>query len=364
MNQNNKMFHNAAGQEEQYSFRDDLMGKWLALRFALKQWKIWGTGALIGMLLGLVYYYIKPITYTARTSFVVEDSKGSGGVLSALAGQFGFDIGSMAGGTSGVLAGDNVLELLKSRSLIKKTLLTTVDSARSETLADRYARSRNWIEKWKKSKKVGYAVQFLPGAQKSRVEDSLLQRIVKEIVEKDLSVAKPDRKLGFFELTVTMRDEGLTLLFSQRLLKAATKFYIDTRTQRLAANVARLQGKADTLERMLNRKTYSAATSERMLLDMNPVYSAPEAIAEISSRDKMMQSAVYAEIIKNLEISKTALIQETPTVQVVDEAELPLKENKAKLIQSLLLFSILMSGIAIGILALRHDYQKAAKPLH
>jgi hypothetical protein len=321
--------------EDQYSFRNDLAGKWSSLRIAAKRWKVWGTGAVVGMLLGLAYYYFKPITYTARTSFVVEDSKGSGGMLSALAGQFGFDIGSLAGGTSGILAGDNVLELLKSRSLIKKTLLTQYDSAQTETLADRYASSKGWKKKWEKNKKVGYPVQFLPGAQKGRKEDSLLQTIVKEIVEEDLSVAKPDRKLGFFEMGVTMQDETVALLFSKRLLKAATDFYIETRTKRLVTNVTRLQGKADTLERMLNRKTYSSAASNKMLLDLNPIYTAPDAVAEISSRDKMMQSAVYAEIVKNLEVSRMALIQETPTVQVVDEPELPLKENKKSLIISL-----------------------------
>lgn len=41
-----------------------------------------------------------------------------------------------------------------------------------------------------------------------------------------------------------------------------------------------------------------------------------------------MQGTIYAEITKNLEISKTALIQETPTVQVVDTPELPLKKNE------------------------------------
>lgn len=340
--------------DEQYSFRNDVAGKWRAFRFALKQWKIWSAGAAIGMLLGLVYFYFKPVTFTARTSFVVEDSKGSGGMLSALAGQFGFDIGSLAGGTSGILAGDNVLELLKSRTLIKKTLLTLYDSSHSETLADRYASSKGWKRKWEKNKKVGYAVQFLLGNQGGRIEDSLLQTIVKEIVEEDLSVAKPDRKLGFFEMSVTMQDEALALSFSKRLLKAATDFYIDTRTKRLVTNVTRLQGKADTLEHMLNRKTYSAAASSKMLLDLNPIYTAPDAVAEISSRDKMMQSAVYAEIIKNLEVSKMSLIQETPTVQVVDDPELPLKKNEAKALFTMALFSVCSLLVTLGALTLRH----------
>ncbi len=95
-------------------------------------------------------------------------------------------------------------------------------------------------------------------------------------------------------------------------MKVATDFYIDTKTKRLSTNVKRLQEKADSLLYALNRKTYSAADANRQLLDVNPVYAVPEVSAEISSRDKVIQGTIYAEIVKNLEISKTSLIQETP----------------------------------------------------
>jgi LPS O-antigen subunit length determinant protein (WzzB/FepE family) len=93
---------------------------------------------------------------------------------------------------------------------------------------------------------------------------------------------------------------------------------------------------------LLNRKTYSAADANLMLLDGNPAFAAPSVSAEISARDKTMQSLIYSEIVKNLEISKTALIQETPTVQVVDSPEMPLKKNK----WSKLIFTII--GFLIG----------------
>lgn len=315
--------------EEQYSLKADLEAKWQAMRWAMFQWKLWIWGAILGIAGAMGYYWWVPATYSARTSFVVEDSKAAGGsIMSALAGQFGFDISSITGGSSSILAGDNVQALLRSRSLIKKTLLTPVDSGSSTTLADWYASSYDLKAKWLKSSKVGKQIDFTYGKKFTRLEDSLLQRMVKRIVEKELSVAKPDRKLGFFDMVVTMRHEELATRFSKRLLKAATNFYIDTKTRRLATNVQRLQGKADTLEAMLNKKTYSAADAQRLLLDLNPAYATPEVNAEISSRDKLMLSTIYAEIIKNLEISKTALIQETPTVQVVDEPELPLKKNQ------------------------------------
>ena len=94
--------------------------------------------------------------------------------------------------------------------------------------------------------------------------------------------------------------------------------------------------KADSLERTLNRKTYSAADATRMLLDGNPIYAQQQASVEISERDKFVQSTIYGEIIKNLEMNKTAQIQETPTVQIVDTPEIPLKDNRMLLIVSLI----------------------------
>ena len=44
----------------------------------------------------------------------------------------------------------------------------------------------------------------------------------------------------------------------------------------------------------------------------------------------MVLSTIFSETVQNLEVSKTMLAQETPTVQVVDEPELPLKKNKLK----------------------------------
>lgn len=347
-------------QEEEFSLSGQLLGLWKLVLYALSKWRLLSMAGLLGALLGLGYYYIKPVVYTARITFVVEESKSAGGggsLMSALAGQFGVDIGGLSG-TSGVLAGDNVLQLLKSKSLIKKTLLTpfnnngdTSAKASARSLADEYARVYGLDKKWLKSSKVGKAISFKPGVQSlSRTEDSLLQTIVKKITEKELFIAKPDKKLGFFEMSTSMQSEALSALFCMRLLKTTTDFYIDTKTRRLVTNVQRLQLKADSLLYALNKKTYSSAEANRMLLDINPVYASPGVNAEMSSRDKIIQGTIYADIVKNLEISKTSLIQETPTVQVVDEPEFPLPDNESDWWLTMLMGAglvILVAGVVI-----------------
>ena len=322
-------------EEENYSFKA-VLTKWkLKIAKVLLNWKPLAIAGFIGALLFAGYAFFQPITYTARATFIVEDSKSGGSsIASALAGQVGLDIGGLSGGNS-IFSGDNVLGLLKSHSLIKKSLLTIYDPNTKTTLADAYAAVYGLKEKWKNNTTVGKDINFAVKPL-TRLEDSLLQTIINKLDEKEISIFKPDKKQGIFELHVDSRDELFSQLFCTRLIATATQFYIETKTSRLINNISHLQKRADSLGLILNRKTYSAAEANAQTLDMNLAYSAPVVSAEISTRDKYMQATVYAEIVKNLELSKTSLAQETPIVQMLDTPEFPLKKNKtSKLIYAI-----------------------------
>ena len=314
-------------EDEAFSFKLLINQYKRQLLFTLGYWKKLAFAGIILALIAIVYAFFQPITYTARTTFVVEDAKSGGGSLvSALSGSLGIDLGGMSGSNS-MLAGDNVLELLRSNSLIKKTLLTNFDTSGANTLADVYAEVYGWKAKWKSNSTINKDIHFNI-IQLTRLEDSLLQVMIERIKLKEISVAKPDKKLGFFELQFSSRNEVLSKLFCVNLINEATTFYINTKTGRLRKNIERLQMRADSLGVLLNRKTLSAAEASVQTLDVNLAYASPSVNAEISSRDKFMQSTVYAEIVKNLELSKTALAQESPTVQLLDTPEFPLKKNK------------------------------------
>ena len=323
-------------EDEKFSFKLLLNQYKRQVLFTLGYWKTLTVVGFIAAIVAVAYTFFQPITYTARTTFVVEDAKSGGGsLISALSGSLGIDIGGMSGSNS-MLAGDNVLELLRSNSLIKKTLLTKFDTTGTNTLADIYAENYGWKAKWKSNSAINKDIRFnvIP---LTRLEDSLLQVMVEQIQLKEISVGKPDKKLGFFELQFSSKNETLSKLFCVNLINEATTFYINTKTSRLRKNIESLQKRADSLGLLLNRKTFSAAEASVQTLDVNLAYASPSVNAEISSRDKFMQSTVYAEIVKNLELSKTALAQESPTVQLLDTPEFPLKKNK----KSKLLYAIM-----------------------
>jgi uncharacterized protein involved in exopolysaccharide biosynthesis len=59
--------------------------------------------------------------------------------------------------------------------------------------------------------------------------------------------------------------------------------------------------------------------------------------SEISQRDKGMLTSIYGQLVTNLETSKASLIQETPTVQIVDSPVFPLEKSETKWYMGLLI---------------------------
>ncbi len=306
---------------------------------------------LIGAALGFVYSIFKPVRYNAEITFSVEDSKSiGGGLLSSLGGSIGMDIGSLAGSGNGVLSGDNVLSLLKSKSMMAECLKTPYpignNAISNYTIADRYADVYGLREKWAGNKKIGRAIYFGKPDQNVRLQDSLLKLIIKRIEEKELSVVKPDKKLSFFNIAINTKDELMSLMITKGIIKIATDFYVNAKVGRLKSNIERLEKRTDSISNLLNQRTFSATEDARLLLNVNPADINAPVYSEISQRDKMVLTTIYAELMKNLEVSKAALIQETPTVQIVDQTGLPLERIETKWYEGILL-GVILSLLAI-----------------
>ena len=331
--------------EQPFSFASWLSG-WIAkIKLVIKtNFKLTLLVVLLGAALGLAYSIFKPVRYNSEITFSVEDSKSiGGGLLSSLGGSLGMDIGSLAGSGNGVLSGDNVLSLLKSKSMMAECLKTPYpDSNKTNyVIADRYADVYGLRAKWASNKKIGRAIYFGQADQNIRLQDSLLKVIIKRIEEKELTVIKPDKKLSFFNIAINTKDELMSLLITQRIIKIATDFYVNAKVGRLRSNIERLEKRTDSISNLLNQQTYAATEDARLLLNVNPADINAPVYSEISQRDKMVLTTIYAELMKNLEVSKAALIQETPTVQIVDKPSFPLERIETKWYEGILIGGIL-----------------------
>lgn len=315
-------------------------------------WKI-AIAGIIGGAIGFVYAWMQPITYTAKTTFVVEDAKSGGGLsgLASLAGQFGVDVGG--GGGGGLIAGDNILLYFKSESLAREVLLSPWDSSGKQSLADRYIQTHGFQEKWAENKKIGY-VSFpvdTYGSNYSRLQDSLLQVLINDhIINKQFAINRIDRKAGFIQLSVTMQNEALAKVYCDRLVDIAVKRYVVLKTERQQKTVDKLQARVDSISDLLNRKTSASAALQTAAatMDVNPLYKTSTTIAtELTARDKTMLTTVFGEVVKNLELAKFSLSQETPVIQIVDSSQFPLIKKKSSR-----LFGMVQAGLITLLLSI------------
>lgn len=294
--------------------------------------------SVLGGVLGLAYSWIKSARYKSEITFMVEESKNiGGGVLSSIGGQMGMDLGSITGSSaSSIIAGDNMLQLLTSSSMMAQCLKMPYTNDLNYSLADRYADVYGLRNKWANDSKIGRAIFFAKPDKDVRLQDSLLKTIVKKIELKELVVSKPEKKLSFFKVVVNTKDELLSKYISERIIKIVADFYVNAKTSRQKTNVTRLEKRTDSIYSLLNQRAYSAIRDTRLMLNLNPADVNAPVVSEISQRDKVVLSSTYMELMKNLEAAKLALLQETPTIQITDSPVLPLEKEEVKWHEGLL----------------------------
>jgi hypothetical protein len=322
------------------------LGEWW--RFLLSKWLIICTCGIVGAGLGLTLALIKKKSYVAELTFVMEDSKsGSLSAYAGLASQFGIDLGG-GSGEIGVFSGENMQGFLKTRLMVERTLLSPVIvNGKQISLADLYINFNSLQKKWKDNPIAG--LHFPYGQDRKTFtlqQDSILNVIQEDIVKKNLEVAKPDKSLSFISVKVTSNDEIFSKCFTETLVKNAINFYVDTKTKRSKTNVDKLQATADSLEVLLNNKSYSLAVTQDM--NINPVRQVSSVGTQKQAREKLMLETMYTEVVKNLEISKMTMAQETPLIQVVDTPILPLKVEKLGKLKALLIGGFLAGFLCLA----------------
>ncbi|MBX9780047.1 MAG: hypothetical protein K2X26_06855 [Chitinophagaceae bacterium] len=328
-------------------------------RYLKTQWWKIAIAGIIGGVIGFVYALMQPITYTAKTTFVVEDPKSSGSGfsgLASLAGQFGVDVGGSSGG--GLFSGDNILLYFKSPSLAREVLLSKYDSLSNKSVADVYSEIYKLKEVWEKNENIG-KINFIPvqfGKPYTRLQDSLIKKITESILAKQLLVSKTEKKAGFIDVVVTMENEVLAKIFCERIVDIAVNRYTNIKIQRQKNTVDKLQARVDSVARLLNQKTVSGASLQTStnIMDINPLYKANTIIAtETTVRDKTMLAAIFGSLTQNLELAKFTLSQETPVIQIIDNVYYPLNFKKASKLKYAFLTSILSVFVFATLLALK-----------
>lgn len=275
---------------------------------------------LVGLVLPLIYRALQKPAYAASTTFILEEKSATGGGLAGIASQVGLDLGSLGSGSS-LFTGDNILDIIKSRVIIEKVLLTPISGNSGKTLADLYLEFSGMGEK------LPAPVSFAsPSVTHTVYQDSVLYVMYDQIAKKNVSVDRLNKKGSIFKIITVSQNQVFSKNFAERLLKETTTYYVNVKTSSALANVKRLQARGDSLLRVLNAKSYNAASFQ--ILDPNVAFKSMSVPAEVSSRDKSIVFSIYAEVTKNLEMSRIALVSQTPVIQLLDVPKYPLMDDR------------------------------------
>jgi len=337
---------NTSGAADEISINDVITKMRSGVKYLKSKWLVIAIVALLGGVLGLAYAIFKKPLYIASCNFVLDEESKGGGLsqYAGLASLAGIDLGG-SGGTSGLFEGDNIIELYKSRLMIEKALLSEGDfNNKKELLIDRYIDFNKLRNNWAKESDLSN-ITFNGDPNKfNRKQDSIINNIIITFNKKVLSVSRPDKKLSIINVEVSSTDELFAKQFTDVLVQTVNNFYIQTKTKKASQNVQVLQKQADSVRLVLNSSISGVASAIDASPNANPLLVSLKVPSQKKQIDVQSSSAIYTEVVKNLEVSKMILRQETPLIQVIDAPIFPLTVNRtSKLIAT-------MMGILLGML--------------
>jgi len=336
------------GQYNGISLRELIIKVVTLVRYLWGKWLIILVVALLGAVLGLCYSLFKKINYTATLSFVMDESSASQGSLGAaasIAEQFGFNLGGI-GSLGGFFQGDNIIEFLKSRSMIDETLLTEVEMGGEKTLlVDRYIAYNKLREKWASKDPQLAGLQFRDTMGVFQ-QDSLMATFYKAILRNNLVIDKPDKKFNIIAIEMESTDEVFSKAFAETLIKNATDFYIQTRTQKAKENLDVLTHQVDSVRRELNEAIGGVAAATDANPNPNRAFQSLRVRSQLHTVDVQANTAILTELVKNQELAKITLRNEKPVIQVLDKPILPLENDKLGKLKA-----IVIGGFTGGFLA-------------
>ena len=290
-------------------------------------------------LIGYIYSINQEDKYVATLSFIVEGDE-DGLNLSSLGGmasQFGLDFG---GGGSSSFSQQNVIELLKSRKIVEESLKKEYTiSGKRYSLLEHYIINNNIIEDSSEIKFDGI------------YNDSITNIVWRQIIDNKLEVLYQNDEANILNLNYSSVSSQFAKYFTESLIDEMTGMYSSYQTEKIRFSLNNLKSRSDSVFSELQRSERNLAR----IKDRNTrVITASGRLDEIRyMRQVQVLNTMYLELIKNTEIVRMSLLNETPIIQIVDTPILPLFTLKRSFIFWVTIFSFLGFSIISFIIIIR-----------
>lgn len=335
--------------EDQFSFKDIVLKLVSFKNLIVRNWKVLVATVLIGTGGGFAFerFTKKPATYVAKIVFNMENGGGgSGGGISDLASAFGFSSGSSA--SAGLFVGDNFIELLKTKNLYNRAVLSKVKvNGREEIFGNYYLRTSGILKDELEDDVEMQTYQF----RHDRYEDATPNerskvRLVQNYLMPYTLIANDSKKATFLSLAVTSRNDTLSYIWANLYLRVVTDFYKETKTQKSRELLVLVEHRVDSLKRAL----YSTQNAAARFQDQNQQIIVQEGLVQqqrLQTNSGQIQ-AMYFESVKNLDNIKFSMAKETPLFTRIDDPELPISPEPDPTKKVIIIGALI--GLFLGIL--------------
>lgn len=358
---------NIEKQDDEISLKEMVLKFKEWIFFLKSKWLIISIVGILGGGGGFVYAFIQKPAYTANLSFALEDEKSGSGFSGALglASSLGLDLGTNVGGA---FSGANLMELMKSRTLIERSLLDSITvNGKLFSLAEYYIAFSGLRNSMNKNPVLAN-IHFYPNENRSNyslAKDSLLGEIYKRIAGDNtgglLSVTQKDKKISIISVEVKSTDEQFSKTLTELVVKEVAEFYIDTKSKKAKTNVFILQKQADSIRSELNSAISGVAAASDQTFNLNPALNIKRTPSTRRQVDVQANTAILTQLVTNLEMAKVTLLKETPLIQIIDKPILPLKKEQYGKLKFLILGVFLSTFLFVLFLSFWKVFQGLLK---
>jgi hypothetical protein len=334
--------------EDQFSFKDIVLKLVSFKNLVVRNWKVLILTIILGIAGGYAFeiFNRKPPVYIAKIVFNMESGGGSSGGLSDLASAFGISSGGSS--SPGLFVGDNFVELLKTKNLYNRAVLSRVKvNGKEEIFGNYYLRASGILKDELEDDVEMQTFQFKHDNYKDATPNERSKvRLVQNYLMPYTVVANDSKKATFLALAVTSRNDTLSYIWANLYLKVVTEFYKETKTQKSRELLDLMVNRVDSLKRVL----YATQSAAARFQDQNQQIIVQEGLIQqqrLQTNSGQIQG-MYFEAVKNLDNIKFSMAKETPLFTRIDDPELPISPEPDPAKKVIIIGALI--GLFLGVL--------------
>jgi uncharacterized protein involved in exopolysaccharide biosynthesis len=332
----------------------------------LRKWKLLMIVGFTGGVLGFVFASFQNPSYISHLSFMLNDKEsGIPTSLSSLAGLAGLS------GSGASTNDDRIVFMSTSRNILSKTLLVRETiHGKKDLLINHYIDFNQMVDGFSSDTSLIGFERFVHDVPEKLTyqENKVMDIVIKAFNDNKMLTVSAKKKTGLVTQSagiVLMEFKSLSEEFSkyflENLYSQLSTYYINKSIERQMYNYNIIQRRADSIQDELLQVENSGAT----FVDQNQnVVKMSRRIEGERLRKKIeILNLMYGEVLKNLEIAKFTLENQTPSLIVIDTPTFPLEKKKMSRLKTAIVGAFLLGALG-ALYVLRKKYLEERKTIN